>query len=187
MGLRCLRVPRSCGVQGLRDGVTCLMSGLCSSPVRDRNEDYPSYWWDWLRAFAMGSPVSGRGCVLQLPIVKKAVPPSGEIGSGPSRWGHPSQGQVCVGASHFARNDGLAYTCAQVPPLLLSLRASLYRPDQRETIAMGECYILCGRSGVPGPLGRCIVSGASRSGCSVKEGSSVSVSFWLRMPWSRGC
>ena len=25
------------------------------------------------------------------------------------------------------------------------------------------------------------------AGCSVKEGSSISVSFWLRMPWSWGC
>ena len=31
----------------------------------------------------------------------------------------------------------------QVPPLLLGLRALLYRPNQRETIAMGDCYILC--------------------------------------------
>ena len=30
---------------------------------------------------------------------------------------------------------------------------------------MGDCYILCGWSGVPGPLGRCIVSDASRSCC----------------------
>ena len=30
----------------------------------------------------------------------------------------------------------------QAPPLLLSLRASLYRPNQRKTIAMGDCYIL---------------------------------------------
>ena len=36
----------------------------------------------------------------------------------------------------------------QGPPLLLGLRASLYRPNQRETIAMGDCYILCWRSGV---------------------------------------
>ena len=36
----------------------------------------------------------------------------------------------------------------QAPPLLLGLRASLYRPNQRETNAMGDCYILCGRSGV---------------------------------------
>ena len=43
------------------------------------------------------------------------------------------------------------------PPLLLGLLASLYRPNQRETIAMGDCYILCGRSGVPGPIGRRIV------------------------------
>ena len=40
----------------------------------------------------------------------------------------------------------------QAPPLLLGLWASLHRPNQRETIAMGDCYILCGRSGVPGPL-----------------------------------
>ena len=99
----------------------------------------------------------------------------------------------------------------QAPPLLLGLRASLYRPNQRETIAMGDCYILCGWSGVPGPLGRLIVSdviscaggqvflvrlGGSSSamravhvaaGCSVKEGSTISVSFWLRMPLARGC
>ena len=36
----------------------------------------------------------------------------------------------------------------QAPPLLIGLRASLYRPNQRETIAMGDCYILCGWSGV---------------------------------------
>ena len=84
-GLRCLRVPQSCGVQSLRDGVTCPRLGLCFSSVHDRNEDCPSYWGDWFRAFAMGSPVSGRGCVLHMPL----------------RWGHPSQGQVCVGASHI--------------------------------------------------------------------------------------
>ena len=53
----------------------------------------------------------------------------------------------------------------QVPPLLLGLRASLYRPNQSETISMRDCYILCGRSGVPDPLGRRIVSDASRSCC----------------------
>ena len=36
----------------------------------------------------------------------------------------------------------------QAPSLLLGLRASLYRPNQCETIAMGDYYILCGRSGV---------------------------------------
>ena len=36
----------------------------------------------------------------------------------------------------------------QAPPLLLGLRASLYRPNQRETVAMGDCYILCGWSSV---------------------------------------
>ena len=39
-------------------------------------------------------------------------------------------------------------TKSQAPPLLLGLRASLYQPNQRETVAMGDCYILCGRSGV---------------------------------------
>ena len=35
------------------------------------------------------------------------------------------------------------------PPLLLGLRAFLYQPYQtREIIAMGDCYVLCGRSGV---------------------------------------
>ena len=34
-------------------------------------------------------------------------------------------------------------------PLLLGLRAFLYRPYQmREIIAMGDCHVLCGRSGV---------------------------------------
>ena len=56
-------------------------------------------------------------------------------------------------------------TKSQAPPLLLGLRASLYWPNQSETIAMGDCYILCGRSGVPGPLGRRIFSDASRSCC----------------------
>ena len=52
---------------------------------------------------------------------------------------------------------------SQAPPLLLGLRASLYRPNQHETIAMGDCYILCGRSGVPWPLRLRIVSDASGS------------------------
>ena len=74
-------------------------------------------------------------------------------------------------------------------PLLLGLRASLYRPNQRETIAVGNCYILCGRSGVPGLLGWRIAMRAVpiAAGCSMKEGSTISVSFWLRMPLSRGC
>ena len=48
----------------------------------------------------MGSPFSGQGCVLQPAIVPKAIPPSGGIGSGPSRgvtllwdkyaWGLPT-------------------------------------------------------------------------------------------------
>ena len=38
-------------------------------------------------------------------------------------------------------------------------------PTNARQIAMGECYILWGRSGLPGPLGRRIVSGACRSYC----------------------
>ena len=113
MGLRCLWVPRSCGVQGLRDGVPCLRSELCSPSVRDRNEDYPSFWGVWFLAFELGSPISCWGCVLRSAIVPEAIPPSGGIGSAPSRWGHPSQGQVCVGASHFCSKQGhcLRFSC----------------------------------------------------------------------------
>ena len=55
---------------------------------------------------------------------------------------------------------------------------------------MGERYSLWGRSGFPGPLRathrrRC-VSFLFATGCSVKVGSSISVSFWLRMPGHGG-
>ena len=79
----------------------------------------------------------------------------------------------------------------QVPPLLLGLRASLYRPNQRETIAMGDCYILCGRSGVSWSAWAAHRQRCERflfaAGCSMKELSTVTVSFWLRMPLSRVC
>ena len=55
----------------------------------------------------MGSPVSGQGGVLQPAIVPKAIPPSGGIGSRPSRWGRPSLGQW--GLPTFAQHVGLAY------------------------------------------------------------------------------
>ena len=58
--MRCLWVPRSCGVHGLHDGVTCLRSGLCSSSVLDRDEDFPSFWWVWFLAFVRG-PVPQAG------------------------------------------------------------------------------------------------------------------------------
>ena len=45
VGLRCLWVPRSCGVHGLRDGVPYVRSGLCSSSVRVSDVDFPSFWW----------------------------------------------------------------------------------------------------------------------------------------------
>ena len=56
----------------------------------------------------MEPPVSGRGCVLpQSAIVTKTIPPSGGIGSRPSRWCHPSLGQW--GLPTFAWHVGLAY------------------------------------------------------------------------------
>ena len=54
-------------------------------------------------------------------------------------------------------------TNIQANPLLLGLRALLYQPNQSETVAMGDCYILCGRSRVPGPLWLRFVSDASGS------------------------
>ena len=77
------------------------------------------------------------------------------------------------------------------PPLLLGLRASLYRPNQRETIAMGDCYILCGRSGVSWSAWAAHRRRCMRflfaAGCSMKELLKITVSFWLRMPLSRVC
>ena len=80
--------------------------------------------------------------------------------------------------------------------MLLGWRASLSRPGQRKTNRMGDRYNLWVRSGFPGPFGathrwRCVPF-LFATGCSVSVGSSISVSFWLRMPghggagsWSR--
>ena len=77
------------------------------------------------------------------------------------------------------------------PPLLLGLRASLYRPNQRKTIAMGDCYILCGRSGVSWSAWAAHRQRCERflfaAGCSMKELSKITVSFCLRLPLSRVC
>ena len=66
-------------------------------------------------------------------------------------WGIP----CCLFLALFPGGGGVSFAFVmgfvaktQSPPLLLGLRASLYRPNQRETIAIGDCYILCGRSGV---------------------------------------
>ena len=54
-------------------------------------------------------------------------------------------------------------------PLLLGLRAFLYWPYQtREIIAMGDCYVLCGRSGVTWTVLLHIVR--SVSGCLSPQG-----------------
>ena len=80
--------------------------------------------------------------------------------------------------------------------MLLSWRASLSRPGQRETNRMGDRYSLWVRSGFPGPLRathrwRCVPF-LFATGCCVLVRSSISVFFWLRMPghggagsWSR--
>ena len=69
----------------------------------------------------------------------------------------------------------------QAPPLLLGLRALLYRPNQRETIAMGDCYILCGRSGVTWSALATNCQRCERfpfaTGCNRKELSKTTVSF----------
>ena len=84
--------------------------------------------------------------------------------------------------------DGMSFafvtgfvTKTQAPPLLLGLRASLYRPNQRETIAMGDCYILCKQLGVTWSTWaahrqRCVrFPFAAR--CNRKELSKTTVSF----------
>ena len=69
---------------------------------------------------------------------------------------------------------------AQAPPLLLGLRASLYRPNQWET------YILCGRSDVTWSAWAVHRLRCKRflfaAGCNRKELSKTTVSFRLRMP-----
>ena len=75
------------------------------------------------------------------------------------------------------------------PPLLLGLSSFLYRPYQtREIIAMGDCYVLCGRSRyldrTAAHRPRCerlfVTAGRSK-----EEISKTTVSFWLRKTISR--
>ena len=79
----------------------------------------------------------------------------------------------------------------QALPLLLGLRASLYRPNQRETIAMGDSYILCRWSGFTWSAWAAHRQRCERfpfaARCNRKELSKTAVSFWLRMPLSRMC
>ena len=119
-----------------------------------------------------------------------------------SSWPLPRLGALGIPCYVFSgslsrRGGGLSFTFVmgfvaktQAPPLLLGLRASLYRPNQRETIAMGDVISCAGGQVFLVRLGG--ASSAMRAvhvaaGCSMKEGSTISVSFWLRMPLSRGC
>ena len=71
-------------------------------------------------------------------------------------------------------------------PLLLGLRAFLYRPYQtREIIAMGDCYVLCGQSGFTLTALLHIVRFFVTAGRSKKEIAKTTVSFWLRKTISR--
>ena len=69
----------------------------------------------------------------------------------------------------------------QATPLLLCLRTSLYRPNQRETIAMGGCYILCRWSGVTWSASAAHRQRCERfpfaARCNRKELSKTAVSF----------
>ena len=84
VGLRCLWVPRSCCVHGLRDGVTCLRSGLCSSSVRDRVEDFPS-WWVWFLALVRG-PLPQAGTVFFGMVSPGGCPSFSQVGPAPLPW-----------------------------------------------------------------------------------------------------
>ena len=74
--------------------------------------------------------------------------------------------------------------------LLLGWRASLYRPDQRETNRNGRMLYPVGavRSSWSawGGASSAVCAVHIATGCSVKVGSSISVSFWLRMPGHGG-
>ena len=78
----------------------------------------------------------------------------------------------------------------QAPPLLLGLRTSLYRPNQRET-SQWETYNLCGWSGVTWSAWAAHRQRCERfpfaARCSMKELSKTTASFWLWMPLSRVC
>ena len=98
VGLQCLWVPRSCGVPGLRGGVICLRSGLWSSSVCDRNEDFPSFCWVCFLTFVRGPlPQPGAVCC--------RLRSSGWLSLLLAGWscafelGSSSLALVCVGAS----------------------------------------------------------------------------------------
>ena len=71
------------------------------------------------------------------------------------------------------------------PSLAPRFAASLYRPNQWETViscAGGQVFLV--RLGGASSAMRAVHVAA---GCSMKEGSTISVSFWLRMPLARLC
>ena len=91
-------VPRSCGVHGLRDGVTCLRSGLWSSSVCDRNEDFPSFWWVWFLTFVRG-PLPQAGAVFFVLRQSRRLSLLLTGWSCAFALGSSSMALVCVGAS----------------------------------------------------------------------------------------
>ena len=61
-------------------------------------------------AFVLGSPTSGRSCVLRPTVVPEAIPPSSRIGPAPSRWVPLLRARCVWGLQPFARNGGIAST-----------------------------------------------------------------------------
>ena len=120
--------------------VSC--SGLFSPSVHDCNEDYPSFWWDWFRAFAVGSPVLGQGCVLQPASVPTAIPPPGGIGPGPSRGVTLLWDKCTWGLPTFARNVGFPYASPVYSFGLRSpfgSRVSFRHSCSRTKVYIGSC------------------------------------------------
>ena len=77
------------------------------------------------------------------------------------------------------------------PPLLLGLRASLYRPYQTRDNGNGRLLypvraVRCYLDRFAAHRQRC-EQFLFAAGCSTKELSKTTVSFWLRMPLSRVC
>ena len=77
------------------------------------------------------------------------------------------------------------------PPLLLGLRASLYRPNQTRDNCNGRLFypvraVRCYLNRFAAHRQRC-ERFLFAAGCNTKELSKTTVSFWLRMPLSRVC